>query len=191
MPRIVPAKELDLIAQVISAHPEGIGISALERALAHHLPRTLNRRTLQRRLEHLIADKRIRAEGESIALVYKSVPQTITGKIKEGIKLSDHPEAEIYIPVSSEGAIIRDLVRQPLMHRKPVGYQRAFLEDYIPGVTFYLSESLRAQLHEMGRTLDGKSPAGTYARQILDRLLIDLSWASSRLEGNTYNRLDT
>lgn len=33
--------------------------------------------------------------------------------------------------------------------------------------------------------------AGTYAREILNRLLIDLSWASSRLEGNTYNRLDT
>ena len=34
-------------------------------------------------------------------------------------------------------------------------------------------------------------PAGTYARGILNRLLIDLSWSSSRLEGNTYNRLDT
>src|SRR3546814_6869565 len=31
----------------------------------------------------------------------------------------------------------------------------------------------------------------TDARQVLDRLLIDLSWASSRLEGNTYSRLDT
>lgn len=31
----------------------------------------------------------------------------------------------------------------------------------------------------------------TYARDILKRLLIDLSWASSRLEGNTYNRLET
>ena len=34
-------------------------------------------------------------------------------------------------------------------------------------------------------------PAGTYARDILNRLLIDLSWASSRLEGNTYTRLET
>src|SRR5262249_50668132 len=30
-----------------------------------------------------------------------------------------------------------------------------------------------------------------YARQILSRLLIDLSWNSSRLEGNTYSLLDT
>lgn len=34
-------------------------------------------------------------------------------------------------------------------------------------------------------------PAGTFARDILNRLLIDLSWASSQLEGNTYSRLDT
>jgi hypothetical protein len=34
-------------------------------------------------------------------------------------------------------------------------------------------------------------PAGTHARNILGRLLIDLSWASSRLEGNTCTRLDT
>jgi len=35
------------------------------------------------------------------------------------------------------------------------------------------------------------APAGTYSRAILNRLLIDLSWASSHLEGNTYSRLDT
>jgi Fic family protein len=34
-------------------------------------------------------------------------------------------------------------------------------------------------------------PAGTYARHILDRLLIDLAWNSSRLEGNTYSLLET
>lgn len=43
----------------------------------------------------------------------------------------------------------------------------------------------------MGRSPAGRQPAGTYARQIMDRLLVDLSWASSRLEGNTYSRLDT
>lgn len=54
------------------------------------------------------------------------------------------------------------------MHRKPVGYQRSFLEDYAPGVTFYLSESLRAQLHEIGRT-----PAST---NILQAPMPEKSW---------------
>jgi len=34
-------------------------------------------------------------------------------------------------------------------------------------------------------------PAGTYARRILEQLLVDLSWASSRMEGNTYDILQT
>ena len=191
MSRIVPAEEFDLIEQVISECPEGIGISALEKALALHLPKALNRRTLQRRLKRLLADKRIATEGESIAMVYKrasSVDITVEPLVAES---SIGSEAEVYIPVSPEGGIIRDLVRQPLMRRKPVGYQRSFLEEYEPGITFYLSESLRVQFNEMGRTSAGERPAGTYARGILNRLLIDLSWASSRLEGNTYNRLDT
>ncbi len=191
MSRIVPAEELDLIEGVIAEHPEGIGISALERALAQRLPKTLNRRTLQRRLARLVADRRITTKGESIALVYKRAPRKIFAEVTEKVQVSDNVEEQSYIPVSPEGGIIRDLVRQPLVRRKPVGYQRAFLEEYEPGVTFYLSGSLRADLHEMGRTPAAEGPAGTYAREIANRLLIDLSWASSRLEGNTYNRLDT
>jgi fido (protein-threonine AMPylation protein) len=34
-------------------------------------------------------------------------------------------------------------------------------------------------------------PPGTYARQVLNRLIIDLSWNSSRLEGSTYSLLET
>jgi hypothetical protein len=100
-------------------------------------------------------------------------------------------EGELYVPVSPEGAAIREQVRRPLMHRRPVGFQRSFLEAYLPGTTFYLPEPLRRQLHEIGRTPAHERPAGTYARDILDRLLVDLSWASSKLEGNTYSRLDT
>ena len=36
-----------------------------------------------------------------------------------------------------------------------------------------------------------RSQRGTYAHQIFDRLLIDLSYTSSRLEGNTYSLLET
>jgi hypothetical protein len=43
----------------------------------------------------------------------------------------------------------------------------------------------------MGRSPADQAPAGTFARDILNRLLIDLSWASSKLEGNTYSLLDT
>ena len=73
----------------------------------------------------------------------------------------------------------------------PVGYQLKFLERYHPNQTQYLPQGLCAQLHSIGRSPAEQTPAGTFARNILNRLLIDLSWASSRLEGNTYSRLDT
>jgi hypothetical protein len=50
---------------------------------------------------------------------------------------------------------------------------------------------VRRQLHEAGARATNQDPAGTYAHQIFNRLLIDLSYNSSRLEGNTYSLLDT
>ena len=73
----------------------------------------------------------------------------------------------------------------------PVGYNRAFLDNYRPNVRFYLSESIRSELLAQGQVVGAVEPAGTYVRQIAHRLLIDLSWNSSRLEGNTYALLET
>ena len=142
-------------------------------------------------MQRLLADKRISAKGQGLALAYKPSPRVLSSLSGVSESSGEIAALEQYVPVSAEGGVIRDLLRQPLTLRKPVGYQRSFLEEYEPGVTFYLSESLRAQFHEIGQPSGGGRPAGTYALEILHRLLIDLSWASSRLEGNTYNRLDT
>ena len=95
------------------------------------------------------------------------------------------------IPVSPEGEAIRLAVRAPIQERRPVGYDRTFLDRYRPNETFYLPLDTRRRLLEMGRSPGGERPAGTYARTIHHRLLIDLSWNSSRLEGNTYSLLET
>jgi len=190
MSRIVSEEELNLIEQVISEHPEGIGISALEKTVSPLLE-NINRRTLQRRLKLLLRNNRITTEGKSIALVYKTARNAVNTVNPITPDSSLKTDVELYITTSPEGRLIRDFVRQPLMRRKPIGYERSFLQEYMPGVTFYLPDSLRSQLQEMGRTPAPQRPAGTYAREILNRLLIDLSWASSRLEGNTYSRIDT
>ena len=49
----------------------------------------------------------------------------------------------------------------------------------------------RTHLQEVGKYNMVKQPAGTYAKKIMNRLLIDLSRNSSWLEGNTYLLLDT
>lgn len=192
MPRATPIEELKLIESIVAAHPSGIRIADIEAEMARRQGDKPNRRTLQRRLQKLIEQRRLTTEGESIALVYKLISDAVVQASGSATVTSTATaDAELYVPVSPEGAAIRDQVRLPLMHRRPVGYQREFLEAYQPGETFYLSESLRRQLHEMGRTSADERPAGTYVRDILGRLLVDLSWASSKLEGNTYSRLDT
>lgn len=193
MPHATLTEELTLIETIVAAHPDGIGIAGIEAKMAQCYGNKSSRRTLQRRLQKLINERRLTTEGESIALVYKvsvgSAATGHTGGLESSSTAGGH--LELYVPISPQSIAIRDQVRLPLIHRRPVGYQREFLENYQPGITFYLPESLRGQLHEMGRTSVNEQPAGTYARDILGRLLVDLSWASSKLEGNTYSRLDT
>jgi hypothetical protein len=124
----------------------------------------------------------VRREGAARRAVYLPGP---------GLVLAAPEPEEGYVPLSREGARVRAPVRRPLMERRPVGYDPGFLEAYVPGKTWYLPRALRERLHQVGRTPDPERPAGTFAREILGRLLIDLAWASSRLEGNTYSRLDT
>lgn len=69
--------------------------------------------------------------------------------------------------------------------------RRKFLDSYEPNKTFYLSQSIIEKLFKLGAGAEKGGPAGTYARKIYQRLLIDLSWNSSRLEGNTYSLLET
>ena len=192
MSRTTPVEQRQLIEAIVAAHPGGIRIADLEAEMVRQQGVQLNRRTLQRRLQKLVDAQRLLTEGESIAVVYRPLACVPAQALATpAVATTAMAEVELYVPVSAEGAAIRDLVRLPLMHRRPVGYQRAFLEAYQPGETFYLPQALRQQLHEMGRTSAAERPAGTHARDVLGRLLVDLSWASSRLEGNTYTRLDT
>jgi hypothetical protein len=100
-------------------------------------------------------------------------------------------EGEPAFPVSSAAKEIRSYLRQASAARKPVGYNRAFLDSYRPNVSFYLLAEERAHLAKVGKPDFEAQPAGTYAKQILNRLLIDLSWNSSRLEGSAYSLLGT
>nr|WP_232113560.1 hypothetical protein [Luteimonas sp. XNQY3] len=163
----------------IAADPDGMGIEALTAAFA-----SVPRRNLQRHVAALVEQGRLRAEGNGRARKYHAVVPT-------PLPANEARTAESGIAISVEAAQVCDLVRRPLAQRTPVGYRREFLEHYRPNETAWLAPPLRAHLHQLGRSLVEGRPAGTYARQVLDRLLIDLSWASSRLEGNTYSRLDT
>lgn len=192
MSNLTPSEDFDRLVQLIAQHADGLAVEALTVAI-----RDVPRRTLQRRLAALVQAGRLSLVGLGRAARYV-VPSTkrVSSATSAFLPLSVHePGAdyptEVYVPTSPEGEAIKAYVRQPRHLRKPVGYQQALLEAYQPNVTAYLPPELRAQLHVLGQSPAAQTPAGTFARDILNRLLIDLSWASSRLEGNTYSRLDT
>ena len=118
-------------------------------------------------------------------------PRVVNLQMRDGAGV---PRGSIRLTVvpalTAPGIEIRNHVRQPREARTPVGYNRELVDSYRPNDTFYLSEDQRAHLRETGRALADEQPAGTYAMKVLNRLLIDLSWNSSRLEGNTYSLLD-
>lgn len=181
---------LGVLAQV----PQGLGIDAL----CSQLPQ-IPRRSLQRQLAQLTKSGAIVRDGKARATRYRlSSPKQEAApipspylphhpwQVAEGTE--DYPQ---FLPLSEEGRALIAQIRRPLAARIPVAYDADWLIAYEPNVTFYLDEHTRTQLRRMGDTGMATKAVGTYGRDILDRLLIDLSWASSRLEGNTYSRLDT
>jgi hypothetical protein len=169
MPRSTKAEiraSLERIEAIVQDHPQGLQRAEIRDALKARYYEDVADRTLRRRLEQLEEEGRLVRKGKSRAIRYRgaesgAVAPSLTGEGTGNEPRTDQQDA------------------------------REFLEAYVPGQTWYLPEEIRADLMATGETPNPERPAGTYARDILDRLLIDLSWASSRLEGNTYSRLDT
>ncbi len=176
-------RELEFIESLIAMHPEGMSREELQ-SIANTEQQPISKRTILRRLEQLQHSKRITVLGEGRATRYAWGSQGPNPT--PAVSFEDDG-----IVRSAESERLRQLVQLPVSARPPVGYAPSILEQYVPGETWYLSPTLRARLRELGKTSEPDRPAGTYARDIYGRLLIDLAWASSRLEGNTYSRIDT
>ena len=109
-------------------------------------------------------------------------------QISEDIR---HEQGYADMNFSKESKKLLRFLEIPPYARNPVSYKRELIEKYIPNETTYIQEDLRKELLEKGRRFDKEIAVGTYAKHILQRLLIDLSYNSSRLEGNTYSELET
>ena len=177
------------IETIVGRHPDGIGVQGISRELDTGLPR----RTLQYRLARLVQMGRIVKEGQGPSTSYR-LPRSLDAGIQAQAGSREAPVGAEAVPDDLKR--LRDELRQrylsrPADQRTAVGYRREFLDSYRPNVSAYLSTEQRTRLRAMGELDQVPEPAGTHARRILDRMLIDLSWNSSRLEGNTYSLLDT
>ncbi len=188
MPKRVPDHEFEKLLSVVRQAGDGVSVLEFEARLQETLPR----RTLQHRLAHLVAEQRLIREGKGPASRYRLPIRPYYLAEPGPYELQKTViDKEVYVPISTRAKQIKDSVRRPIQARKPVGYKRDFLGGYTPNKSFYLPQKVRESLLEMGRFEDVVLPAGTYVRKMYERLLIDLSYNSSRLEGNTYSLLET
>ncbi len=173
-------KQMDEITTLLERNPAGLARGQITKNLSI----SLNVKTLQRRLASLVDAGRILKTGEKKATKYypAKIPiETNKGQIKDKAH-------EIFSPKSQDALKFLEI---PLHAREKMTYKREFLDNYVPNETTYVPKDRRKRLFQEGKRFDEALAAGTYARQICQRLLIDLSYHSSRLEGNTYSRLDT
>ncbi|VFR54018.1 Huntingtin interacting protein E-like protein [plant metagenome] len=142
--------------------------------------------TVKRQLDALLKGGEILREGQARATRYR----IDSSGAAAGTAGQTEPDPIPGTDWSKEGRELLARLQQPLATREPVGYQRDFVDDYVPNASSLLPQALANALFAEGR-MQGQQPAGTYARNVLGPLLIDLSWSSSRLEGNRYSLLAT
>lgn len=142
-----------------------------------------NEKGLQRLLKHLIETGILSKTGDKRGTRY------FINQAQQ-----DNKGQKYYIPsliLTEQSQKSLKFLEIPAYLREKKSYNRDFLDSYVPNQTAYIPLATKEKLFQTGKRLNTQLAAGTYARHICQRLLIDLSYNSSRLEGNTYSLLDT
>ncbi len=159
------------IIELLHHHPEGLQLQEITERLAADR----SKRSIQRELHQLVQENKITREGKARSTRY----------------FAHQPNPALPLATDAELKAIKAYLNQPLSQREKTEYREDFLRAYIPNTTYYLPTAVREHLKTIGQQPDGDQPEGTYAKIIFHRFLLDLSWNSSRLEGNTYSLLET
>lgn len=184
------AKSSDLesrILKILGQETQGQKLADLALALEMNPEDAAVKRSLQRNLKSLEIQKKIEPKGQARARVYFLANKSTVKPSSTSTATSIFKE----ISLSNEGERLLKYISQPITKREPVGYNKNFLKNYVPNKSNFLSPEQQKNLMQLGQVEPSQKPAGTYARDIYQRLIIDLSWNSSRLEGNTYSLLET
>ena len=180
LPTFAPRHEA--LMRLVLAAGAPVQPAALEQSLQTSRP------TINRALRDLQASGFLIKLGDGRSTRYVA---TDAAKAKLGALSSTPTPAGTGLLVWSQAALpLVETLRAPLGTRTPVGFDSSFVGSYIPNQSSLLPPQLAADLFNAGCSRD-QLPAGTYVREVLEQLLIDLSWSSSRLEGNNKSLLDT
>jgi fido (protein-threonine AMPylation protein) len=163
------------VLRQLSLEPEPISLPEL----IHRLGEGFKERSVRRWLNLLVKEGTVKKMGQKRGTKYIAAGR------------SNEENGQLSSCFSSASSEAIKVVKRPLFERQPVPYADDWFDRYQPNSSYYLEEALREQLLASGLRANGQDPAGTYAHQIFNRLIIDLSYNSSRLEGCTYSLLDT
>ncbi|WP_244826903.1 Fic family protein [Caballeronia sp. TF1N1] len=170
------------VAQRIEAGDPGVSAGVIEASIG-----PWSRPTVNRALARLVAKGSLERQGAGRSTIYRTTNSSSLVEVQEELR---GPAGTRYRALDDEARNLIAALSAPLGMRQPVSYQRSFVDAYRPNFGGLLPAALAEDLYSKGKSQD-QQPAGTYARKVLEQLLIDLSWSSSRLEGNQKTLLDT
>lgn len=133
----------------------------------------ISERTVRRKLSKLVEEGLVELRGQYRSRKYQII----------------RTESPLFFSQNSQ--LLLEHVKKPIYQRDPCTYNEEWFSSYIPNEIYYLSSSQREELHSSSNQGIKDLPAATYARKIFNRLLVNLSYNSSRLEGNTYSLIET
>ena len=150
MAKPIPEVDLQAIEAAVRQQPDGATLEQIERALMHPMPR----RTLQHRLKHLVTNERLTMAGDRRWAKYR----VKTAEQQPPLRDDTTPQqGDIFVRLSKAGAEVLLLMGKPVNVRKPVGYNREFLDSYRPNRTHYLTTAEKTHLHQLGKTCNNEA----------------------------------
>jgi DNA-binding transcriptional ArsR family regulator len=141
-------------------------------------------RTLRNWLKDLVEKGAIESRGERKGRRYRLVerPAVIVPGANAIAVAGQSPAPAVQQIFTSESRSLIKRIEAPLYTRPPATYREEWLQTYLPNEQAYLTPKQRQELAALGKRDPIYRRAGTYIKKIYDRLLIDFSFNSSRLE---------
>jgi len=149
-------------------------------------------RTLRNWLRTLAEDGVVEFRGERKGRRYRLLNQPNRSPAAGSVNTDGPaPGAPARPILTAQSLALIERVEAPLYARAPATYREEWFQSYVPNESVYLPLKQRDELAALGKRDPIYGRAGTYIKKIYDRLLIDFSFNSARLEGNTYTLADT
>jgi hypothetical protein len=178
--------EKDRILAVLAGTDRLMSPNEINRGIGGYL----KSHTIRQRLKDLVTEEKVVRSGDKRGTKYRiaddqgkviraALPKTETNLRRAGAFQISQPAKKVF-----------QYVTTPILSRITVGYQKSLLDEYQPNITSYLTAEETGALFALGR-METQTGSGSGASAIThDRLMIDLTFNSARLDGNTYSLLD-